>query len=60
MIKIKSIFVDNITIDLVYEYIYSDKPFTLRGKPEDNFFAYCQKKAKNFNYLSQPYDKPGP
>jgi hypothetical protein len=60
MIKIKSIFVDNVTVDQVYEYIYSDKQFTLRGKPELTFFAYTNKKAKNFNYKSSPYDKPGP
>jgi|688.fasta_scaffold461136_2 hypothetical protein len=33
MQKINTIFVDNIGIDQVYEYIYSDKPFTIRGKP---------------------------
>ena len=60
MIKIKSIFVDNVTVDQVYEYIYSDKPFTLRGKAEPTFFAYSNKKAKNFNYKTTAYDKPGP
>jgi len=33
MTKIRTIFIDNIGIDQVYEYIYSDKQFTLRGKP---------------------------
>ena len=60
MIKIKSIFVDNVTVDQVYEYIYSDKPFTLRGKAEPTFLAYSNKKAKNFNYKTTAYDKPGP
>lgn len=32
MIKIKDIFVNNITVDQVYEFIYSDKPFTVLGK----------------------------
>lgn len=31
--KINSILVDNTTVDQVYEYIYSDKQFAIRGKP---------------------------
>lgn len=60
MQKIKSAFVDNITVDQVYDLIYSDKPFTLRGKPEDSFFAFVMKKAKNINYVAGAYDTPGP
>ncbi len=60
MIKIKDIFVNNITVDQVYEFIYSDKPFTVLGKQQDSFFAYAMKKAKNLNYTTTPYDKPGP
>ena len=47
-------------IEEVYETIYSDKPFTLRGKTEECFFAYAMKKAKNYNLSTKPYDKPGP
>ena len=60
MLKISSIVVENVTIDQVYDVIYSDKPFTLRGKPEDSFFGFVMKKNKNFNYSAGPYDHPGP
>lgn len=33
MIHIKTIHIDNVTVDQVYDFIYSDKPFTLKGKP---------------------------
>ena len=60
MKKINQIFVDNVTIDQVYDVIYSDKQFSLRGKPEESFFAYVAKKSKNFNYVAGPYENPGP
>jgi hypothetical protein len=60
MKNIKNIFVDNINIDLVYDIIYSDQPFKIYNKPEDNFFAYAMKKTKNINYTATSYDKPGP
>ena len=60
MTKVTSIFVDNVTVEQVYEFIYNDKPFTLKGKPEETFFAYISKKSKNFNYKTIRYDNPGP
>jgi hypothetical protein len=60
MKNIKNIIINNITIDLVYDIIYSDKIFTIYSKQDDNFFAYAYKKNKNINYTSTPYDKPGP
>jgi hypothetical protein len=44
----------------VYEHIYSDKKFTLRGKPEETFMAFVMKKSGNINYVTTPYDQPGP
>lgn len=60
MAKVSEVFIDSITIDQVYDVIYSDKPFTLRGKPEETFFAYSIKKAKNSNYTTTPYTPAGP
>ena len=60
MEKISECFISGIKIEEVYDVIYSDKEFTLRGKPEDCFFAYSMKKAKNYNYVTRPYDRPGP
>ena len=51
--------IENITIDQVFDTIYSDKPFTLKGS-EECFFAYLTKKDKNFNLDIGRYDNPGP
>ena len=60
MTKFASVFLDDVRIDQVYDLIYSDKEFTLYGKTEPTFFAYAQKKSKNFNFVDMKFDAAGP
>jgi hypothetical protein len=51
---------NNVTIDTVYEAIYSDKPFKFKGKEEPCYMAFVLKKTGGSNYRTTPYEPPGP
>jgi len=50
----------NTTIDAVYDTVYSDKVFKYKGKEEAMFMCYVMKKTGASNYITTPYNPPGP
>jgi hypothetical protein len=50
----------DVRIDEVYQLVYSDQPFSFYGREEPCFFSYTGKKAGNFNWTADKYDRPGP
>ena len=55
-----SLLVDNVSIDTVYELVYSDKPFKFKGKEECCFMSHVLKKNGGSQYVTTPYTPPGP
>lgn len=49
-----------IRIDQIYDIFYSDKSFSFYGREEPCFFSYTGKKAGNYNWVAEKFDKPGP
>lgn len=60
MVKKGSVALENVTIDAVYDVIYSDKPFKFKGKEECCFMVHPLKKNGGSNYTITPYKPIGP
>lgn len=52
--------IENVTVDTVYDAVYSDKTVKIKGKDEPSYLGYVMKKLGGFNYKNSKYCPPGP